>query len=309
MPNGVRTFPDARVTQAPAAPSTPTWMTSAPHDWLAHTAMRGVIGFEIDRRFLNAAAAVFIKVSLFDVRAGSVYVTQEYQLGSSSAAAPSSSSANATNANAATQPAIPILGTPLQTTGDGQLKTLTFRAESLVVRPGVASSGGPWSTDADHPYDFEVRPRVRAVAAPAVAAAAAAAAAAQSSPYPTLIPVRFEQSTRLVWRSRSASPSFESSRTLMRLLRCRRRRRCRPCRRTRLRRRRWRLSICRRGRSAAAGFVSCRDAQRVTSLRLTTVGRAIYGERRMAMPAQTGAACVQSTSTGGAGPLIRRRTW
>ena len=57
VPNGVRTFPDARVTQVPAAPSTPTWMTSTPHDWLAHTAMRGVIGFEIDRRFVNAAAS------------------------------------------------------------------------------------------------------------------------------------------------------------------------------------------------------------------------------------------------------------
>ena len=70
------TFPDARVSQTPADPSPPTWMTGAKHDWIAHTAPRGVMGFVLDERFVDAPAnpllAAVVKVTLFDVLPGTV---------------------------------------------------------------------------------------------------------------------------------------------------------------------------------------------------------------------------------------------
>ena len=90
VPGGVRTFPDARLTQTPAffhngSWSTTTWMTAVPHDWIAHTAPRGVIGFRLDPAFTAAAASplasrvAVVKVTFFDVREGTLALTQAHR--------------------------------------------------------------------------------------------------------------------------------------------------------------------------------------------------------------------------------------
>ena len=132
---GVVTFRDARITQTPSGFSTPFWGTDgdggALYDWIARTAPRGVIGFTLSRTFALAPQrpllGAVIKVSFFDVRAGSVRLTQAH--------------------TAAAGGAPTLVGFPIRTLGDGQLKTVTFVAERLPVRPLGTSSA----------FDFEVR--------------------------------------------------------------------------------------------------------------------------------------------------------
>ena len=87
------------------------------HDWVAHTAPRGVFGFEIDRRFAyapsNPLLSAAIKVSLFDVLDGTVSVTQAHH----------------TYLGADDEPPRSLGSQP--TLGDGQLKTYTFVAAPL----------------------------------------------------------------------------------------------------------------------------------------------------------------------------------
>ena len=147
---GVLTFPDARVSQTPSFPSNVSvsggsWMSVVGHDWLAHAAPRGVIGFEIDRRFIHSAAAPLqaaaIKVSLFDVLPGSVSLTQAHRALVADGGAPHS------------------LGT-FSTTGDGALKTYTFISAELYYRTDEEahpSQGHKTFPHAPNPYDFEVR--------------------------------------------------------------------------------------------------------------------------------------------------------
>jgi len=132
---GVVTFRDARITQTPSGFSTPFWGTDgdggALYDWIARTAPRGVIGFTLSRTFALAPQrpllGAVIKVSLFDVFAGSVRLTQAHTAAAGSAPT--------------------LVGFPIRTVGDGQLKTVTFVAELLPVRPLGSSST----------FDFEVR--------------------------------------------------------------------------------------------------------------------------------------------------------
>jgi hypothetical protein len=132
---GVVTFRDARITQTPSGYSSPFWGTDgvggAPHDWIARTAPRGVIGFTLDPAFVFSPVrpllGAVIKVSLFDVFAGTVRLTQAHTAAVGGAPTP--------------------IGDPILTVGDGQLKTLTFVTSQLPVRPlGSASA-----------FDFEVR--------------------------------------------------------------------------------------------------------------------------------------------------------
>ena len=73
---GLLAYPDGRMTQTPAPPSNHTWMTEYKHDWIAQRGEHGVLGFAIDRAWAHAAsaplAAALVKVSLFDVAAGTV---------------------------------------------------------------------------------------------------------------------------------------------------------------------------------------------------------------------------------------------
>jgi len=90
IPGGVQTFPDARLTQTPAFHFndswwTSTWMTAVPHDWIAHAAPRGVIGFEIAEAFAHSTAsplasqAAVVKVTFFDLFEGSLALTQAHK--------------------------------------------------------------------------------------------------------------------------------------------------------------------------------------------------------------------------------------
>ena len=117
---GVVTFKDAKISQTPAPPvSNGSWYSSdiAPHDWIARTAPRGVIGFEVgptprssnaaflshpplsltsplsiklwqvDARFAESPSfplsSGWIKLTLFDVLEGTVSVTQVTAISSS----------------------------------------------------------------------------------------------------------------------------------------------------------------------------------------------------------------------------------
>ena len=135
-PNGVVTFPDARVTQTPAWPANRTWMTSVHHDWIAHTAPRGVIGFALDKRFVSAPTsplgAAVVKVTYFDVVMGNISLTQSYMV----------------SAHGGVPPLAPST-LPRRTIGDGRLKTLTFYTSLLATRDDTAATS--------HPFDFEVR--------------------------------------------------------------------------------------------------------------------------------------------------------
>ena len=133
-PDDVLTFPDARMSQTPAPPAEPWWV-SPPHDWIARTAPRGVIGFTLAREFVQSASrplgTAVVKVTLFDVLPGTVRLVQAHRA-----------------AEATATDGLFELAPPLQTTGDQGLKTLTFVVSSvLAVRP-------PGS---DLPFDFEVR--------------------------------------------------------------------------------------------------------------------------------------------------------
>ena len=131
---GIRAYPDGRITQTPAPPSNHTWMTEYKHDWLAMRADGGVLGFAIDRVWASSAASplhdALIKVTLFDVHAGDVSVV-----------------VIAENGEGASPPKERQLDS-LPTIGDGDLKTLTFVASKLDLRPAV---------DTAYPFDFEVR--------------------------------------------------------------------------------------------------------------------------------------------------------
>ena len=87
--HGVRSFPDARITQTPAPPSNGTWMTEgqngAYHDYIAQTSPAGVFGFSLDPRFAHSVArplgAAVVKVTIFDVVQGTVRLTQAHLQG------------------------------------------------------------------------------------------------------------------------------------------------------------------------------------------------------------------------------------
>ena len=87
-----------------------------------------------------------MQVSIFDVAAGSLSITQAH---TAAAAAPPT-----------------VLCGPVQTIGDGQLKTFTFNAARLLTR----------TPDSDDPFDFEVRRLHDAAGAPQLARRRAAAA-------------------------------------------------------------------------------------------------------------------------------------
>ena len=136
--DGVVTFRDARITQTPSGNSVPFWGTDgvgtaggAPYDWIARTAPRGVIGFTLDRAFVfsppRPLRGAVVKVSFFDVLVGSVRLTQAH--------------------TAAAGGAPTLVGFPIRTVGDGQLKTVTFVASQLPVRP----------LGSNRSFDFEVR--------------------------------------------------------------------------------------------------------------------------------------------------------
>ena len=97
--------------------------------WIARTAPLGVIGFEVDKRFAESPASPlssgWIKITLFDVLAGTVSVTQAHQ---------------GTDGT-------PLAIGSLPTTGDGALKTLTIGFGALPIRNSGSSE----------PFDFEVR--------------------------------------------------------------------------------------------------------------------------------------------------------
>ena len=123
---GVVTFADGRVSMTPALPtSNGSWYAHEPYDWIARTAPRGVIGFTLDAGFSGAVgnplASGWIKVTIFDVYAGTLSVTQDHLAG-------------ATIGSGAT-------------TGDRTLKTFTFAFASLGVRAAGSAS----------PFDFEVK--------------------------------------------------------------------------------------------------------------------------------------------------------
>jgi hypothetical protein len=189
--DGVVTFPDARVSQTPAHPSNATphgasWMTAVPHDWIAHAAPRGVIGFEIDRRFIHAVASpllsAVIKVTLFDVLAGQVSVTQAHVSSSTSGGS-----------------ALNSLGSQ-STVGDGALKTFTFAAAPLLYRTNEEAHAAHGHRQYPHhsqPFDFEVR-----------------AVDSNGTPQPLVLAmvrvVKTNSSTALVVTSPPSSPSSSS---------------------------------------------------------------------------------------------------
>ena len=133
-PGGVVTFADARVSQTPAPPtSNGSWYSAADsaHDWIARTAPRGVIGFTIDPTFATAVGNPLVegwlKVTIFDVFAGKLQVTQAHQPSAADGA--------------------PRLVGEHTTSGGTALRTFTVAFSSLPVR----EDGSPL------PFDLEVR--------------------------------------------------------------------------------------------------------------------------------------------------------
>jgi len=130
--DGVVTFRDARMTQTPAGESKGFW-ASPPYDWIARTAPKGVIGFTFSSAFARSDSkplyAAVVKVSLFDVAAGTVRLTQAFRADDDDGS-------------------VHELAGALPTNGDGKLKTLTFVVSSAFqVRSSLSTE----------PYDFEVR--------------------------------------------------------------------------------------------------------------------------------------------------------
>jgi hypothetical protein len=100
------TMREAKITQTPAEPSSPTWMTSDKHDWIARSADSGVMNFQLDSNFLASPSHYTVKVTFWDVVGqGSIRVT---------------------NPDGGT------LGSQQPTTGDGALKTATIIVDDML---------------------------------------------------------------------------------------------------------------------------------------------------------------------------------
>ena len=135
---GVVSLPDGKLTQTPAPPSNRSWLSLYHHDTIAQHAPAGRLGFRLDRRWASRARPLpelSIKVTLFDVAAGTVRIVQRQHAGAAGRRA---------DGAAAPRSSLRQIGGTLATTGDGALKTLTFlspRRGAGEGPPGMGDDG------------------------------------------------------------------------------------------------------------------------------------------------------------------------